>query len=263
MAAPRTRPHGDLLIYMPTAASVAVYPGDLLYNQSGTVRPASSQADAGSEILNQRVFADKFFGVSNGQKLSSDAGTGAIPIIVGSQVEFNVASASYIEGELLAVDEASSGTALEDQLLVKTTDPSAAIAAVVENRASTTKVWALPLTPYTRASAPQAGFKLIPQTIAMGDAAVVLTKVPGTPTGVFLYGNWILADAESGTTENLDLPPEADMVNEVLLIKNTGGETINLRTDAGGAVATIATSETCFAHCDGTNWTVMQHVFVT
>jgi predicted RecA/RadA family phage recombinase len=103
----------------------------------------------------------------------------------------------------------------------------------------------------------------VAQTIAMSDAAVTLTRVPGTPTGTLLTGNWLLVDAESGTSENLLLPPEADCTNALLLIKNTGGETINLQNDAAGALATIATGETCFAQCDGTTWTVMQHVFTT
>lgn len=103
----------------------------------------------------------------------------------------------------------------------------------------------------------------IAQTIAMGDAAVTLTRIPGTPTGTLLTGTWLLVDAESSGSENLLLPPEADCTNVLLLIKNTGGETINLQNDAGGALATIATSETCFAQCDGTTWTVMQHVFTT
>lgn len=103
----------------------------------------------------------------------------------------------------------------------------------------------------------------VAQTIAMADAAVTLTRVPGTPTGTLLTGNWLLVDAESGTTENLLLPPEADCTNTLLLIKNTGGETVNLQNDAGGALATIATGEVCFAQCDGTTWTVMQFVETT
>jgi|GEM_PF-3392795 len=262
MAAPRTRPHGDLLIYMPTAASIGIEPGDALYEIAGTVYPASNQADGGTEPINQAIFADKFFGISNGQKLASDTGTDSIPVIVGSEVEVTVGSTTYKVGDLLAIDEASSGTALEDQVFVKVTDASLAVMVVTENKGTTTKVFALPLTQWTRPSAPQSSFKLVAQTIAMNDAAVTLTKVPGTPTGTFLYGNWLLVDPE-GNTEILKLPPEADMVNEVVLIKNTGGETITLQDDGGGAVATIATSELCYAHCDGTTWTVHQIVFTT
>lgn len=108
---------------------------------------------------------------------------------------------------------------------------------------------------------PAAAF--IAQTIAMGDAAVVLTKVAGAPTGTLLTGNWLLVDAESAGTEDLTLPPEADCVNDLLLIKNTGGESVILKSDAPATLATIATGEVCFAQCDGTTWTVMQFIETT
>jgi hypothetical protein len=92
------------------------------------------------------------------------------------------------------------------------------------------------------------------QTIAMGDAAVTLTLVPGTPTGTLLTSNLLYVDAESSSSENLLLPHEADCDGLWLYIHNFGGETINLQNDAGGAVATIATAESCIAICDGTTW---------
>src|SRR5690606_35950923 len=110
MAAPRTRPTGDRIVYMATPASTQIDPGDLLYKQGNTVYPASSQADAGSEAANQQFFASRFFGVSNGQKLASDAGTGAIPVIVDSDIEFTLAAATSVEvGTLLAADENAGG----------------------------------------------------------------------------------------------------------------------------------------------------------
>uniref|UniRef100_A0A6M3J237 Uncharacterized protein n=1 Tax=viral metagenome TaxID=1070528 RepID=A0A6M3J237_9ZZZZ len=92
------------------------------------------------------------------------------------------------------------------------------------------------------------------QTIDMANAAVSLTMVPGTPTGTLLAGNILYADANSGDTENLLLPHEADCTGMLLTIINTGGETINLQNDAGGALLTIATAETGVIACDGTTW---------
>lgn len=105
------------------------------------------------------------------------------------------------------------------------------------------------------------GYKV--QVIDMADAAVTLTRVPGTPVGTLLTGNILFVDANSSGSENLLLPPEADMTDVLLIINNTGGETINLQNDAGGAVATIATAEDCFAHCDGTTWRTIQHATTT
>ena len=92
------------------------------------------------------------------------------------------------------------------------------------------------------------------QTIAMGDAAVTMTLVPGTPTGTLLTGNILYVDAESSTNENLLLPHEADCEGLFLIIENTGGETINVQNDAGGAVVTLETANQALCTCDGTSW---------
>ena len=59
------------------------------------------------------------------------------------------------------------------------------------------------------------------------------------------------------------LPPEADMANAMLIIKNTGGEHIALQNDAGGAIGTIEDGEFAIVHCDGTTWTIIQAVETT
>jgi len=95
------------------------------------------------------------------------------------------------------------------------------------------------------------------QTIAMNDAQVALTAVT-------LTGNWLLVDPESGeASENLLLPPEADMADVILFIKNTGGEHIALQNDAGGAIGTIEDAEAAIVHCDGTTWTIIQFTETT
>lgn len=260
MTTPLTKPIHDAPIYWPTVASTLYEPGDLLYhNGSGAVLPASSQVDQLTETLNQLEFAANFVGVCNGMKLASDSSTSALPVIVNQDVQFTVVSSTFVVGDYLGADEAASGTALEDQQLKKVTDINAAVAIVTRAEASaTTKVWARPFSKFGVHRPTKALGGLAIQTLAMGDAAVVLTKTVGSPAGTYLWGNVLLADAESGTTENLDLPYEADMAGEMLIIKNTGGETINVRTDAGGAVSTLATSKTVILVCDGTTWSTIQ-----
>lgn len=90
------------------------------------------------------------------------------------------------------------------------------------------------------------------QTIDMADAAVVLTLVPGTPVGTLMTSDILYVDANSSGTENLDLPPEADLTGIILVIVNTGGETINIRDDAGGAVLTLETANTALVTSNGT-----------
>lgn len=92
------------------------------------------------------------------------------------------------------------------------------------------------------------------QAIAMGDGAVVLTLNPGSPTGTLVVSNLLYVDAESGATEDLALPPEADANGLMLVIVNTGGETINITNDAAGAVLTLETANTSICVCDGTTW---------
>jgi hypothetical protein len=261
MTMPQTKPIHDAPIYWKTVASTLYEPGDLVYhNGSGAILPASSQVDQLTEALNQLEFAANFVGVCNGMKLASDSGTGELPVIVNQDIEFTVVSGTFAVGDFLGADEAASGTALEDQQLKAVTDIAKAVAIVTKAAASATKVWARPFSRFglQRPSTATPFGGIVAQTLDMADAAVVLTKTVGSPAGTYLSGNLLLADANSAGTENLDLPPEADMTNELLIIKNTGGETINVRTDAGGAVSTLATSKTVILHCDGTNWNVIQ-----
>lgn len=117
--------------------SILVEVGDLMFHDSDDVKPASSQADQGTELANQILFAKNFAGIAGDSRTASD--TGAVTgfrVIPNSVVEMDCASATFEVGDLLAVDEASGGTALEDQKLVKTTNKDAAIGKVVRREAT-------------------------------------------------------------------------------------------------------------------------------
>ncbi|HUT11599.1 MAG TPA: hypothetical protein VMY42_13955 [Thermoguttaceae bacterium] len=117
-------------------ATIAVDVGDLMFHDTDDAKPASSQADGGTEILNQRTFAKRFAGVSLERKLVGETTAGTIavaPVWVG---DYTVTSGTFEVGDLLAADEASGGTALEDQVLVKTTDPDLAIGFALERKAA-------------------------------------------------------------------------------------------------------------------------------
>jgi hypothetical protein len=92
----------------------------------------------------------------------------------------------------------------------------------------------------------------------MADAGVTLTRVPGTPVGTTLTSNVLRVDANSSGTEILLLPPEADCNGVLLLITNTGGESIVVKEDAGATtIDTVATTEFGLFYCDGTVWSGM------
>lgn len=87
--------------------------GDLLYLDTDDAKPASDQADQGTEASNQESFADKFLGVAMQRSRSGD--TDPIRVATTGVFEFACPSGTHEVGHLIAVDEAASGTALEDQ----------------------------------------------------------------------------------------------------------------------------------------------------
>lgn len=87
--------------------------GDILSFDGSTVAPASSQGDQGSESANQELFHDAFAGVA--MQASRDGDTQPIRVATTGVFEFDSVSATYEVGDLVGVDEAASGTALEDQ----------------------------------------------------------------------------------------------------------------------------------------------------
>lgn len=94
-----------------------------------------------------------------------------------------------------------------------------------------------------------------PQTIAMNDAQVVLTLSQGSPTGTLITSNVLYVDAESGTTEDLLLPPEAGASGLILFIVNTGGEDIVVKEDGDSTtIVTISTAQVGYVVCNGTSW---------
>ncbi len=117
--------------------SILVEQYDLMYHDSNDVKPASSQADQGTEERNQAAFAPKFAGLAGDTRLAAD--TDALtdfPVLTDVVCDMDCASATFEVGDLLTVDEASGGTALEDAKLVKTTNRELAIGYAMERHAS-------------------------------------------------------------------------------------------------------------------------------
>jgi hypothetical protein len=100
-------------ILVPVDSSSVIEIGDLVYLDTDDAKPASLHADQGSEALNQEAFHDKFLGVAMQQSRSGD--TDQIRVATAGVFEFACPSGTFEIGGLVGVDEASSGTALEDQ----------------------------------------------------------------------------------------------------------------------------------------------------
>lgn len=93
------------------------------------------------------------------------------------------------------------------------------------------------------------------QTIDMADAQVALVYGTAGAGEVKITGQLLLVDANSGTTEDLLLPPEATSTGVFLLICNTGGEDIVVKEDSDTTtICTISTTESAVVACDGTTW---------
>jgi hypothetical protein len=87
--------------------------GDLLWSDTDDAKPASIQADQGTETDNQDMVADKFLGVA--MQRSVDGDTTPIRVATTGVFEFDCPSGTFELGELIGIDEATGGTALLNQ----------------------------------------------------------------------------------------------------------------------------------------------------
>jgi len=104
--------------------------GDLVYQDTDDAKPASAQADGGTEAANQETFALLFLGVAMQRSKSGE--TSPIRVATSGVFEFDCASQTWELGADVAIDEASSGTALEDQKVTPASSVSRAIGRVAK-----------------------------------------------------------------------------------------------------------------------------------
>jgi hypothetical protein len=100
-------------VVLPVESATVIEIGDLIYLDTDDARPASMQADAGSEPLNQEAFHDNFVGVAMQRSRAGD--TAPIRVATRGVFEFPCPSAAFEVGALIGASENAGGTALEDQ----------------------------------------------------------------------------------------------------------------------------------------------------
>jgi len=106
--------HGDTNPVMAAVDSGQVIEvGDLVWLNTDDARPASQQADQGSEDLNQQLFALNFLGVAMQRSRNGD--TAPIRVATTGVFEFVCPSETFEIGDLIGPSEDASGTALADQ----------------------------------------------------------------------------------------------------------------------------------------------------
>ena len=108
--------------------------GDLVWLDTDDAKPASAQADQGSETANQDKFADKFLGVAMQRSRSGD--TSPIRVATTGVFELDCPSGTFELGDLLGADENAAGNALLNQQVAKVTASRYAIARVAKREAS-------------------------------------------------------------------------------------------------------------------------------
>ena len=112
-------------VMLPVDATTVVEIGDLVFLETDDARPASSQADQGTEAANQELFHDKFAGVA--MQASRNGDTQPIRVATAGVFEFDCLSGTFEVGKLIGADENTAGTLLERQVVTPVATPNLAV----------------------------------------------------------------------------------------------------------------------------------------
>jgi hypothetical protein len=108
--------------------------GDLLWQDTDDAKPASDQADQGSEEANQDEFHDNFLGVAAQRSRAGD--TDNIRVDTAGVFDYVCRSSTYELGDLIGASEAASGIVLEDQQVESTAQAGRSIGRVRRREAA-------------------------------------------------------------------------------------------------------------------------------
>lgn len=232
-------------------ASTAIAAGDLLYYDEGsdTVKPASSQTDATSLVLNQATFAANFVGVSSDQRIAAQSTVGEITVETDCVREYPCASATFEIGALVGAVENAGGDGLESQKVVEVTDPRLAIGVTAAAGTSVTKI-------RVRLIGRKASSHLAKLFTANDLSRTNTETLAGTKTLVVSDATNQVLDP-GGSARTVTLPNEAASKGKLFHIANTAdaAEVITLKSSDGNTtIATPTQNETAYVWCDGTTW---------
>jgi hypothetical protein len=123
----------------PFDGTIAVAYGDFMFLDTDDVKPFSSMPDLLTLILNQSKGSRLFMGIAaDARGVLDTAAVNPFSVITDAKVEYPCSSGTFEIGDFVAPVENAGGTALENQKVVKTTDPSLAIGQVTKRYASAT-----------------------------------------------------------------------------------------------------------------------------
>lgn len=241
--------YGDMKpVQMAVDSATVIEIGDLLYLNTDDAKNAGAQTDQTSEAANQRLFAQNFLGVAMQQSRSGD--DDPITVATAGVFEFATASASYEVGALVGVDEAGSGTALEDQVVAAVAGEDLAIGKVAKTAASSTTVL---VDIKSRVMAGITGGAYIPtaamQTLVAGGGAVNVTS--------YYTAGASDAGGDAWTLANGLVPGQ---LKKITLITDGGGNAVLTPTAlSGGTTITFADAgDFCLLMWTGAAWVAIE-----
>jgi hypothetical protein len=115
-------------------AGTVIEIGDLVLQDTDDAKPASSQADQGTEAANQAAFATAFLGVAMQRSRSGE--TAPIRVATTGVFEMDCPSGTFELGEMLGADENTAGTALLSQTVAKVSTSAGAIGRVAKRQST-------------------------------------------------------------------------------------------------------------------------------
>lgn len=240
----------DGLVSIP-AVSALIEAGDLVWYSSGSASPASSQADAGSEPLNQETFARLFLGVSQDRSPSGTTDNIIVDVSPLSEYQFACPSTTWNIGDLVGASENSGGDGLEDQQVELVTDPAEAIGvSVQEDSAAATTVKVLLFSRY-------AGLRTLDRLGGAGANVQTLTGALSIAAGAPKYQ---FLDP-GGADRTVTLPAEAEGAEFVIYNTADADETITVNNDGASGEVYLRRAEHAHLVCDGTNWRIVEQSF--
>jgi hypothetical protein len=115
-------------------AATVIEIGDLVYQETDDVRPASSQADQNTKEANQELFVTKFLGVAMQRSRAGE--TAPIRVATTGVFEFDCPSGTFELGNLMGVNENAAGTALLNQQAISVAQANRAIGCVAKREST-------------------------------------------------------------------------------------------------------------------------------
>ncbi len=112
-------------VMLPVDSATVIEIGDMVYLDTDDAKPASAQADQGTENGNQQLFHDLFAGVA--MQASPSGSTQPIRVATTGVFEFDCLSTTLEVGDLMSADENVAGTALLNQTIAEVVAASGAI----------------------------------------------------------------------------------------------------------------------------------------